>query len=64
MNSPMPDRNASGRSPFLQAISPAIPYPLPKAFDLGITAPGWKLTGLAVVGEKIHRRHLETDGIV
>ena len=67
---PIPDELAEAgpqrlwQVPIPQGDISAIPYPLPKAFDLVITAPGWKLTGLAVVGEKIHRRHLEIDGIV
>ena len=67
---PIPDELADAgprrlwQVPIPQGDVAAIPYPLSKAFDLGITAPGWKLTGLAVVGEKIRRRHLETGGIV
>ena len=67
---PIPDELADAgpqrlwQVPIPQGDIAAIPYPLSKAFDLGITAPGWKLTGLAVVGEKIRRRHLETGGIV
>jgi len=45
--------------PIPQGEISAIPYPLPKAFDLVIAVLGWKMTGLAVVGEKIHRRYLE-----
>jgi hypothetical protein len=67
---PIPDELADAgprrlwQVPIPQGDISAIPYPLAKAFDLSITAPGWKLTGLAVVGEKIHRRHLEISGIV
>ncbi|MFP6768793.1 MAG: DUF1501 domain-containing protein, partial [Planctomycetaceae bacterium] len=67
---PIPDELTDARPqrlwqiPIPQGEISAIPYPLSKAFDLGITAPDWKLTGLAVVGEKIHSRHLEIDGIV
>jgi len=67
---PIPDELADAgprrlwQVPIPQGDISAIPYPLAKAFDLSITASGWKLTGLAVVGEKIHRRHLEISGIV
>ncbi len=44
--------------PFPDGMISQIPYPSTKGFDLNIDASGWKLTDLALVGEKIEPWHL------
>ena len=46
--------------PFPEGVIRQIPYPSQEAFHLDIHAPGWKITGMALVGNRIEPWHLES----